>query len=84
MTFHGTGNPVTADDFIYWFDRGPRAPNCGGLFNIDTGKIAVLGEDRDLQIKLTFSDKSPYFFYLFRDQSPGADGYAGDQGACDR
>jgi peptide/nickel transport system substrate-binding protein len=68
MTFHHTGNPVTADDFIYWFDRG-KGTESGGLFNIDTGKIASWEKTGDLQVTLTFSDKSPYFFYLFRDQS---------------
>ena len=68
MTFHGTGNPITADDFIYWFDRG-EGTQSGGLFNINTGKISKWEKTGDYSIKLTFSDKSPYFFYLFRDQS---------------
>jgi len=68
MTFHGTGNPVAADDFIYWFERAVGTES-GGQWNIDTGKIASWEKTGPLQIKLTFSDKSPYFYYLFRDQS---------------
>jgi peptide/nickel transport system substrate-binding protein len=68
MTFHGTGNPVTADDFIYWFDRAVGTES-GGLFNVDTGKIESWEKTGPMQVTLTFSDKSPYFFYLFRDQS---------------
>ena len=68
MTFHGTGNPVTADDFIYWFDRAVGTES-GGLWNINTGNIESWEKTGPLQIALTFKDKSPYFFYLFRDQS---------------
>jgi peptide/nickel transport system substrate-binding protein len=68
MTFPNTGNPVTADDFIYWFDRAIGTES-GGKWNIDTGKIASWEKTGDHSIRLTFSDKSPYFFYLFRDQS---------------
>jgi len=67
-TFHGTGNPVTVDDFIYWFERA-EGTKSGGLFNIDTGKIKTWEKTGDDTLKLTFSAKSPYFFYLFRDQS---------------
>jgi peptide/nickel transport system substrate-binding protein len=68
MKFHHSGNPVTADDFIYWFDRG-KGTESGGLFNIDIAKIASWEKTGDYQIKLTFSEKTPYFFFLFRDQS---------------
>jgi peptide/nickel transport system substrate-binding protein len=68
MTFPNTGNPVTADDFIYWFERAVGTES-GGLWNIDTGKIASWEKTGEHSIRLTFSDKSPYFFYLFRDQS---------------
>lgn len=70
MTFHKSGNPVTADDFIYWFDRA-KGTKSGGLFNIDTAKISAWEKTGANQIKLTFSAKTPYFFYLFRDQSQG-------------
>lgn len=70
MTFHKSGNPVTADDFIYWFDRA-KGTKSGGLFNIDTAKISAWEKIGPYQIKLTFSAKSPLFFYLFRDQSQG-------------
>jgi peptide/nickel transport system substrate-binding protein len=67
-SFNRTGNPVTADDFIYWFERAVGTES-GGLWNIDTGKISSWEKTGDHSIRLTFSDKSPYFFYLFRDQS---------------
>lgn len=66
--FHHSGNPVTADDFIYWFDRG-KGTKSGGEFNISIGRISGWEKTGPNQIKLTFSTKSPFFFYLFRDQS---------------
>jgi peptide/nickel transport system substrate-binding protein len=66
--FHHTGNPVTADDFIYWFDRGIETKS-GYLWNIKNANIEKWKKTGDLEFKLTFSKPSPFFFYLFRDQS---------------
>jgi peptide/nickel transport system substrate-binding protein len=66
--FHHTGNPVTADDFIYYFDRGIETKS-GYLWNINNANIEAWEKTGDYQFKLTFSKPSPFFFYLFRDQS---------------
>lgn len=68
MTFNHTGNPVTADDFIYWFDRA-EGTKSGGLFNIETAGISSWEKTGPLQVTIHFKHKSPFFFYLFRDQS---------------
>lgn len=68
MTFNLTGNPVTADDYIYWFDRAVGTKS-GGLFNVDTAGISSWEKTGPLDVTIHFKHKSPFFFYLFRDQS---------------
>ncbi len=68
QTFNHTGNPVTADDFIYWFDRGIETMS-GYLWNINNANIESWEKLGDLQFRVNFSKPSPFFFYLFRDQS---------------
>jgi peptide/nickel transport system substrate-binding protein len=69
QTFHGTGNPVTADDFLYFFERnfGVGHVSNMGLSNIP-GPEAVTKVD-DYTIKIDFTAPAPLFFYLFRDQA---------------
>ncbi len=66
--FNHTGNPVMADDIIYWFDRGIETKS-GYLWNIKNANIEKWEKLSDNQVKLTFSKPSPFFFFLFRDQS---------------
>ncbi len=66
--FNHTGNPVTADDFIYYFDRGIQTKS-GYLWNINNANIVKWEKTGQYQFKLTFSKPSPFFFFLFRDQS---------------
>jgi peptide/nickel transport system substrate-binding protein len=71
MKFNKTGNPVTAEDFRYWFERsfGAEAPS---LFSIQTAKIpdiAAVEARGDDQLVIRFAEPSPLFFYLFRDQA---------------
>lgn len=66
--FNHTGNPVTADDIIYYFDRGIETKS-GYLWNIKNANIEKWKKLSDNQVELTFSKPSPFFFYLFRDQS---------------
>jgi len=66
--FNHTGNPVTADDFIYWFDRGIETKS-GYLWNIKNANIDSWEKLSDSEVKINFSKPSPFFFYLFRDQS---------------
>lgn len=66
--FNQTGNPVTADDFIYYFDRGIETKS-GYLWNIKNANIEKWEKIDDSTFKIIFSKPSPFFFYLFRDQS---------------
>lgn len=68
MKFNHTGNPVTADDFIYYFERGINTKS-GYLWNIKMANIESWEKIGDYEFILHFSKPSPFFFYLFRDQS---------------
>ena len=68
VTFPKTGREVTADDFIYWFDRA-YGTESGTLFNVETANIESVEKTGDYEITLGFSTPSPWLFYLFRDQS---------------
>lgn len=70
-TFAKSGEPVTADDFIYWFERA-YGTQSGTEWNAKTANIPGIDNVKklsDSQIQITFSAASPWFFYLFRDQS---------------
>lgn len=69
QTFHGTGNPVTADDFLYFFERNFAVEHVSNmrLSNI-AGPEAVTKVD-DYTVKIDFTAPAPLFFYLFRDQA---------------
>lgn len=62
------GNPVTADDFIYWYERGVETKS-GYWWNIDNADITGFEKIDDSTFKINFSRPSPFFFYLFHDQS---------------
>jgi peptide/nickel transport system substrate-binding protein len=66
--FARTGNPVTADDFIYWFERA-KALKAGTWFNILTADIEDWKKTGKYEVTLRFGKPSPFFFFLFRDQS---------------
>ncbi len=66
--FCQTGDPVTADDYIYYFNRGIHTKS-GYLFNISGAYIKSWKKLSTYSFKLSFSKPSPFFFYLFRDQS---------------
>jgi peptide/nickel transport system substrate-binding protein len=66
--FAKSGRPVTADDFMYWFDRA-QGTKSGYLFNVDTAGITDWEKTGPDSVRLTFARPSPYFFALFRDQS---------------
>ncbi len=68
QTFSHTGNPLTADDFIYWFDRS-EGTESGYFFNVSTAGIESWDKTGDHEVTLTFSQPSPFFQLLFRDQS---------------
>lgn len=68
MTFHRTGNPVTADDVIYWLDRG-KGLNAGPAQNMGLAKIKDWSKTSDYAVHIDLIAPSPLFFYEFRDQS---------------
>lgn len=70
-TFAKTGNPVTADDVLYWFERAYGTKG-GTEWNAKTAHIEDLQSVKAVDprtVEITFSKPSPWFFYLFRDQS---------------
>jgi peptide/nickel transport system substrate-binding protein len=66
--FAKTGAPVTAEDFIYWFDRA-KALKAGTWFNVATSDIESWRKTGDYEVTLHFNRPNPFFFFLFRDQS---------------
>jgi peptide/nickel transport system substrate-binding protein len=62
------GAPVTATDYLYYFSSGVQTKS-GYLFNIDGAFIKSWKEINPESFELTFSQPSPFFFDLFRDQS---------------
>ena len=71
MTFAKSGNPVTADDFIFWYERA-LGTEAGTLWNVNTGSIESFEKTGDYEVTVHFTQPSPWFFYLFRDQSQAA------------
>jgi peptide/nickel transport system substrate-binding protein len=64
---------MTADDFIYWFERA-YGTESGTAWNCTTAHIDSIDQVKktgDYEVTVTFSAPSPWFFYLFRDQSQG-------------
>ncbi len=66
--FPKTGREVTADDFMYWFERA-YGTESGTLWNVETANIDRAEKTGDYEVTVHFSAPSPWFFYLFRDQS---------------
>lgn len=69
--FSHTGNPVTADDIVYWFERA-YGTDSGTKFNAVTSNIETMDQVEKtgpMEVTLHFTKPSPWFFYLFRDQS---------------
>lgn len=71
VTFPKTGREVTADDFIYWFERayGTQSGTEWNCLTANINSMDQVGKLGDYQVKINFSAPSPWFFYLFRDQS---------------
>jgi peptide/nickel transport system substrate-binding protein len=69
--FAKTGNPVTADDIVYWYERA-FGTDSGTKFNAVTSQVLTMDQVKKtgpMEVTLTFAKPSPWFFYLFRDQS---------------
>jgi len=69
--FSHTGNPVTADDIVYWFQRA-FGTDSGTKFNAVTSNVNSMDQVKKtgpMEVTIQFAKPSPWFFYLFRDQS---------------
>ncbi len=68
--FPKTGNEMTADDILYWFDKG-KPTNSGIQWNIDTANITSWQKTGKYDVVLKFSQPLNLFFMLARDQCWG-------------
>jgi peptide/nickel transport system substrate-binding protein len=66
--FDHTGNPVTADDLVYWYKRA-LGTKSGYLFNVNAAGITGVEKTGPESVRVEFKQRSPFFFQLFRDQS---------------
>jgi peptide/nickel transport system substrate-binding protein len=65
QVFHGSGNPVTAADFVYFLNRAQAIHPS----NVTLAGLTAAKQTSTNQLELTFSKPfSPLFFFLFRDQ----------------
>ena len=69
-TFPKTGRDLTADDFIFWFERAIGTA-AGTAWNVNTAGITSWEKTGSHEVTLQFSRPSPWLFFLFRDQSQG-------------
>lgn len=70
ITFPMTGNPMTADDIIWWYEKGLDTKS-GILWNIETSNISSMTKTGDYDVLVEFSKPLYLFFMLARDQCWG-------------
>ena len=70
VRFPKTGNEMTADDIVYWFDRG-KPTNSGIQWNIETSNIAGWEKKGKYDVLVRFGKPLNLFFMLARDQAWG-------------
>ncbi|MBA7515937.1 putative D,D-dipeptide-binding periplasmic protein DdpA [subsurface metagenome] len=70
VKFPMTGNPMTADDIIWWYKKGLDTKS-GNLWNIETSNISSMTKKGDYDVLVKFSKPLNLFFMLARDQSWG-------------
>ena len=70
ITFPMTGNPMTADDIIWWYEKGLDTKS-GILWNIETSNISSMIKTGDYDVLVEFSQLLNLFFMLGRDQCWG-------------
>lgn len=70
VKFPKTGNEMTADDIIYWFERGK--PTASGIqWNIETSNISGWQKKGNYDVLVSFNKPLNLFFMLARDQAWG-------------
>ncbi len=67
VKFPKTGNPMTADDIIWWYEKG-LATKSGILWNIQLANISSMTKTGDYDVMVEFSKPLNFFFMGFRDQ----------------
>jgi len=65
QVFHGSGNPVTAADYVWFLNRALAIHPS----NVTLAGLTAAKQTSTYQLEVTFSQPfSPLFFFLFRDQ----------------
>ncbi len=67
VKFPKTGNPMTADDIIWWYNKG-LATKSGILWNIELANISSMTKTGEYDVLVEFSRPLNFFFMGFRDQ----------------
>lgn len=70
VKFPMTGNPMTADDIIWWYEKGLETKS-GILWNIETANISNMTKTGDYDVLVEFRQPLNLFFMLARDQCWG-------------
>lgn len=70
VTFHNTGNPMTADDIIFWYEKG-RTTQSGIEWNLNMANIESMEKIGDYDVQVNFSKPLFLFFMLGRDNNWG-------------
>ncbi|MBN1318744.1 MAG: ABC transporter substrate-binding protein [Anaerolineales bacterium] len=70
VKFHNTGNPMTADDIIFWYEKG-RTTLSGIEWNLNMANIESMEKVGDYDVQVNFSQPLFLFFMLGRDNNWG-------------
>jgi len=70
VKFPKTGNPMTADDIIWWYEKG-KTTNSGIQWNIKTSNMTNMTKIGDYDVLVEFGKPIFLFFMLGRDQCWG-------------
>lgn len=67
--FNISGDPVTADDFLYFFERNFAVEHLSNMRLSNIASPDSVTKIDDHTIKIDFDAPAPLFFFLFRDQA---------------
>ena len=71
VKFPKTGNPMTADDIIWWYKKGTEGVASNIFNNITKANISSMTKTGDYDVLVKFSKELNLFFMLARDQAWG-------------
>src|SRR5690606_11520357 len=69
QTFNASGNPVTADDFLYFFERNFADEHLSNMRLSNISSPDSVTKIDDHTIRIDFDAPAPLFCFLFRDQA---------------